>query len=91
MTITSIAPLSVAGLIEFHVFETGPLKLRTYCILAAVSSPCVAKWWDINDIYHKAITLMKRDPVTLIYKCSEYEKRGLGKLGVEMRGRLINM
>lgn len=31
-TITSMAPLSVAGLIEFHVLDTGPLKLRTYCI-----------------------------------------------------------
>lgn len=28
-----MAPLRVAGLIEFHVFETEPLKLRTYCIL----------------------------------------------------------
>ena len=32
-TITSIAPLSVAGLIEFHVLDTDPLMLRTYCIL----------------------------------------------------------
>lgn len=31
-TTTSIAPLSVAGLIEFQVFETDPLKLRTYCM-----------------------------------------------------------
>lgn len=29
---TSIAPLRVAGLIEFHVFETDPPMLRTYCI-----------------------------------------------------------
>jgi hypothetical protein len=33
MTITSIAPLRVAGLIEFHVFDTEPLRLLTYCIL----------------------------------------------------------
>lgn len=31
---TSIAPLKVAGLMEFHVFETDPLMLRTYCIFA---------------------------------------------------------
>lgn len=29
---TSIAPLSVAGLIEFHVLDTDPPILRTYCI-----------------------------------------------------------
>ena len=29
---TSIAPLRVAGLIEFHVFETDPLMLLTYCM-----------------------------------------------------------
>ncbi len=29
---TSIAPLNVAGLMEFHVFDTDPLILRTYCI-----------------------------------------------------------
>lgn len=49
-TITSMAPLNVAGLfrsagnavdshkvhyfIEFHVLETEPLRLRTYCIVA---------------------------------------------------------
>lgn len=33
-TMTSIAPLKVAGLIEFQVFETDPLILLTYCILA---------------------------------------------------------
>lgn len=33
MTITSIAPLKVAGLIEFQVLDTEPLILRTYCIL----------------------------------------------------------
>lgn len=33
MTITSIAPLNVAGLIEFHVLETEPPILRTYCIV----------------------------------------------------------
>ena len=38
MTMTSMAPLSVAGLIEFHVFETEPLRLRTYCILPVGSS-----------------------------------------------------
>lgn len=27
-----MAPLRVAGLMEFHVFETEPLILRTYCI-----------------------------------------------------------
>jgi hypothetical protein len=27
-----MAPLSVAGLMEFHVLETEPLMLRTYCI-----------------------------------------------------------
>ena len=27
-----MAPLRVAGLMEFHVFETEPLMLRTYCI-----------------------------------------------------------
>lgn len=32
---TSIAPLRVAGLMEFQVFETEPLMLRTYCILQA--------------------------------------------------------
>lgn len=32
-TITSIAPLNVAGLMEFQVFETDPLMLLTYCIL----------------------------------------------------------
>lgn len=32
MTMTSIAPLSVAGLMLFHVLETEPLMLRTYCI-----------------------------------------------------------
>lgn len=32
ITMTSIAPLSVAGLMEFHVFDTDPLILRTYCI-----------------------------------------------------------
>jgi hypothetical protein len=32
ITITSMAPLRVAGLIEFQVLETGPLRLRTYCI-----------------------------------------------------------
>lgn len=31
-TITSMAPLRVAGLMEFHVFETDPLILLTYCI-----------------------------------------------------------
>lgn len=31
-TITSIAPLNVAGLMEFHVFETDPPILRTYCM-----------------------------------------------------------
>ena len=29
---TSIAPLKVAGLMEFHVLETDPPRLRTYCI-----------------------------------------------------------
>ena len=33
-TITSIAPLSVAGLMEFQVLETAPDMERTYCILA---------------------------------------------------------
>lgn len=32
-TITSIAPLKVAGLMEFHVLDTDPPILRTYCIL----------------------------------------------------------
>ena len=32
ITITSIAPLSVAGLIEFHVLDTDPPILLTYCI-----------------------------------------------------------
>lgn len=32
MTITSMAPLKVAGLMEFHVFETEPLILLTYCM-----------------------------------------------------------
>jgi len=32
-TITSMAPLRVAGLMEFHVFETEPLILLTYCIV----------------------------------------------------------
>lgn len=32
MTITSMAPLRVAGLIEFQVLETEPLMLLTYCI-----------------------------------------------------------
>jgi hypothetical protein len=31
-TITSMAPLRVAGFIEFHVFETDPLMLLTYCM-----------------------------------------------------------
>ena len=31
-TITSMAPLSVAGLIEFHVLDTDPPRLRTYCM-----------------------------------------------------------
>jgi hypothetical protein len=31
-----MAPLRVAGLIEFHVFETEPLMLLTYCIAAGV-------------------------------------------------------
>ena len=31
-TMTSIAPLSVAGLIEFQVFDTEPPRLLTYCI-----------------------------------------------------------
>lgn len=31
-TITSIAPLSVAGLMEFHVLDTEPPMLRTYCM-----------------------------------------------------------
>ena len=31
-TMTSIAPLRVAGLIEFHVLETEPDKERTYCM-----------------------------------------------------------
>lgn len=33
-TMTSIAPLRVAGLIEFQVFETEPEMERTYCISA---------------------------------------------------------
>ena len=33
-TITSIAPLKVAGFIEFHVLETAPDIERTYCILS---------------------------------------------------------
>jgi len=33
---TSMAPLSVAGLMEFHVFETDPLMLLTYCIASTV-------------------------------------------------------
>jgi len=28
-----MAPLRVAGLMEFHVFETDPLMLLTYCIV----------------------------------------------------------
>jgi hypothetical protein len=32
MTITSIAPLKVAGFMEFQVLETEPLMLLTYCI-----------------------------------------------------------
>lgn len=40
MTITSMAPLKVAGLIEFQVLETEPLILRTYCIpQSKASSP----------------------------------------------------
>lgn len=31
-TTTSIAPLRVAGFIEFHVFDTEPEIERTYCI-----------------------------------------------------------
>jgi hypothetical protein len=31
-TMTSIAPLRVAGLIEFHVLDTEPDKDRTYCM-----------------------------------------------------------
>lgn len=34
ITITSMAPLNVAGLIEFHVLETEPLILRTYCMVS---------------------------------------------------------
>jgi hypothetical protein len=32
ITITSIAPLKVAGFMEFQVLETEPLMLLTYCI-----------------------------------------------------------
>lgn len=39
-TTTSIAPLKVAGFIEFHVLETEPPKLRTYCI--ALYRTCTA-------------------------------------------------
>jgi hypothetical protein len=31
-----MAPLRVAGLMEFHVFETEPLILLTYCIALVV-------------------------------------------------------
>ena len=30
---TSMAPLSVDGLMEFHAVETESLRLRTYCIV----------------------------------------------------------
>ena len=32
-TMTSIAPLRVAGFMEFHVFVTELLTLRTYCMV----------------------------------------------------------
>ena len=35
-TITSMAPLSVDGLMEFHVLETDPLMLLTYCMAGDV-------------------------------------------------------
>ena len=52
---TSIAPLSVAGLIEFHVLDTDPPILRTYCM-----SLCYTKkrpdnmqdvGWKMRELY----------------------------------------
>lgn len=45
ITMTSIAPLNVAGLMEFHVFDTEPLILRTYCISQAQRS---GKFWALR-------------------------------------------
>lgn len=39
-TMTSIAPLSVAGLMEFHVLDTEPPILLTYCISLDDSKSC---------------------------------------------------
>jgi hypothetical protein len=39
---TSIAPLSVAGFMEFQLFETVPVMDRTYCIFPAC---CLKGTW----------------------------------------------
>lgn len=46
-----MAPLSVAGLIEFHVLDTGPLRLRTYCIPGS---------WREDSANQCPITIRKR-------------------------------
>ncbi len=44
MTMTSMAPLRVAGLMEFQVFDTDPLMLLTYCMSPALFG--VEGWED---------------------------------------------
>lgn len=38
-TITSMAPLRVAGLIEFHAVETESLRFLTYCMVCERARP----------------------------------------------------
>lgn len=59
-----MAPLRVAGLIEFHVFETDPLILLTYCIVedgsvggrsAAVRVALLRPWWKIVEVWQEMV------------------------------------
>lgn len=57
-TITSMAPLSVAGLMEFQAVETESLRFRTYCIVPTANGSMIDPPQTLPARYYRAVSCM---------------------------------